>query len=364
MRALRVLLAALIGFIALQATVFQSGLYTGIVHPESSTGYFEMYFRNERERKLEGPQILGIGDSRMALTARVANRMTAETGFTFGSAAVPGLTPRGWYYMLRDLDPGRNRYQAIVFGMANYDDKGEQEDYSIRVLDIRLLAGRLRLTDLWTFPRSFGAWPERWEAARGILFKGSIWNADFQDFLKNPGLRLRAVADSRQGSFVWNYEYLSPETTMVGVAVDWTARTITTPPDRSPAQKKTYEQWLLRPFPPGDQMREYNRLWFGKIRELYRGSRTRLVFFRLPRAPFIRPDYPPTNPDSALRKLAGGDPQLVLLDEHLLDEFERPEFFLDQMHLNRAGLEQLTRRVVPEIVHTVGQASRPVQPTN
>src|SRR5262249_21779563 len=119
MRAALILVAVAVGFLGLELYVFHYR-YPPMVSPDSSTGFFETFFNIEYQRKLEGPQVLGVGDSRMGLTPRLANELSAETGYTFGNGAVPGATPRVWYYLLRDMDPQRNRYKAIVFGMDNY----------------------------------------------------------------------------------------------------------------------------------------------------------------------------------------------------------------------------------------------------
>ena len=66
MRAAPVLLASLIAFAAIEGAVFHSGLYPWILSPDGSTGYLETILRNERMRPKSGPQVLGIGDSRMS----------------------------------------------------------------------------------------------------------------------------------------------------------------------------------------------------------------------------------------------------------------------------------------------------------
>ncbi len=354
MRSALILLASAAGFLGLEIFLFHSHRYPSVISPDSSTGFFEMFFQNERHRQLIGPQILGMGDSRMALTPRLANALRGETGYTFGNAAVPGATPRVWYYSLRDLDPQRDRYSAIVFGMDNYDDFGSLEDLTDRQLDTRLVAARLRMSDVLDYSSHFRTWETRWVAARSIVFKGSLWSTDFQFFLHNPAERIRITKDSHARSWQWNYDYVAPVHTMVGVNVDYKARTLTVPPTHTEEQRQNYIRWLLRALPEDDgSMLAYNREWLGRIYDLYRNSKTRLIFFRLPRAPFPRPDYPAAHPHSALRDLAT-QPNVTLIDEHLLDSLERPEYFLDEMHLNIEGVQRLTPLVAREVVKIVG----------
>jgi len=39
-----------------------------------------------------------------------------------------------------------------------------------------------------------------------------------------------------------------------------------------------------------NRLSEFRRLWFGRTCERYRGSRTKIIFFRLPRAPIPFPE--------------------------------------------------------------------------
>ena len=153
MRAAPVLLSCLVAFAAIEGTVFHTGVYPWVLNPDRSTGYVETILRNERERPKNGPQILGVGDSRMLLMPRVSSQHAAETGYTFGTIAVPGASPRAWYYMLRDTDPTAHLYRAIVLGMESYDDSDTPRDEVDSEPDLTYVIARLRLSDLWEFSR-------------------------------------------------------------------------------------------------------------------------------------------------------------------------------------------------------------------
>src|SRR3979409_545950 len=105
MRVVPVLVASVLAFAAIEGAVFHTGFYPWILNPDASTGYLETMLRIEMERPKTGPQVLGVGDSRMLLLARLANEHTRESGYTFGNIATAGSSPRSWYYMLRDGDP-------------------------------------------------------------------------------------------------------------------------------------------------------------------------------------------------------------------------------------------------------------------
>ena len=127
---------ALAVFCVTEAAIFRSGFYSNYLEPGSSAGVVVAYLRNEANRRGAGrDQVLAIGDSRMGLKARVANELTSRTGYTFATIATPGSSPRVWYYMLREADPERTRYGAILIGVEDYEDE-DWEDYANRTLDI------------------------------------------------------------------------------------------------------------------------------------------------------------------------------------------------------------------------------------
>ncbi len=147
-------------------------------------GYVETVLDHEATRVRQGPnQVLGIGDSRMALVAKTANALTPETGYQFGTIAVAGTTPRCWYYMLRAADPNANQYRAIVIGIESYNDDELLEDYAERESDLNYVLHRLELRDLKEFSQSYRDPQRQWRAATGIAFKGLIYKRDLQDFL-------------------------------------------------------------------------------------------------------------------------------------------------------------------------------------
>ena len=140
------ILAAVAALFALDALIFRTGLYTSILEPDSSTGLFELILRREHQAQSRHGRnlIVTLGDSRFAYYPRVANQQTAATGFAFRSAGVAGTNARAWYCMLRDLDPTRDRYRAIVFGVEDYDDEDGAYDISDDLSALHYVAARLR----------------------------------------------------------------------------------------------------------------------------------------------------------------------------------------------------------------------------
>src|SRR5690349_8971287 len=117
----------------------------------------------------------------------------------------------------------------------------------------------------------------------------------------------------------WGYEYVAPSTTVEGVSVDFESRKIVLPP-RLEGIRPAFEIFYLSPIlPTNGSQTKYMHYWIGKIYEHYRGSRTRLLFVRVPRGAFLKPGLPPVNPHSSLRELAM-EPRVTLIDEHLFDD--------------------------------------------
>jgi hypothetical protein len=349
-RALFTLILTVCGFWAVEFALFHSSAYSTILRHDSSTGSVETSLRNELRRTRNNPrQILTIGDSRMGFQPRIGNGM--HTGYEFASIALGGATPRDWYYMLRGADPSANRYSAVVVALGDYDDSETAEDLSVRAADLYYLIARLKYSDIPEFARSYHHDPKlEWAAARGIVLKGLVYKRDFQEFLLHPTARIEMAMLARKDSYYWVYNYVGPNQNMEGVAIDWKNRTLTVPPGFTDAQKAAYELRFLAERPPYTGVNSaYMHQWIGKIYEHYRGSKTRLVFLRLPRGPFIRPDQPEVNPHSSIREMPG----VIIMPEHLFDSIERPGLFVDQMHMNGPGCGEFSRILAKEVSRTL-----------
>jgi hypothetical protein len=358
MRLARTLLGTVLGFFLVELLVFQTNLYPSILSTNSSTGVLDAILHNERRRIVTNRnQVLAIGDSRMGFFARYANDLKPGTGYTFATVATPGTTPRCWYYMLRDVDPTRRRYAAIVIAVDSYDDEESWENYPDRISDLHYLIPRLHWSDLVEFSASYDDPSLRVQAARGILLKGLVYKADFQDFLLHPVARLKEVRFARRESRHWYYDYVGPATNVKDVSIDWQARQINAPPDFDPGMKAEFRLKFLDPRAP-DQGRHsaYLKYWFGKIYELYRGSGTRIVFIRLPRGPFIRPDQPAPNPHSSVHELAART-GVIVSPEHFFDSLEKPELFLDPYHMNGPGCAEFSRMLGRHVRELLGPAN-------
>lgn len=222
---------AVAGLFALDALLFRTGLYTSILEPDSSTGIFELILRREQHAHpwYGGNLIVTLGDSRFAYYPRVANEQTAATGFAFRHAGVAGTDARAWYYMLRDLDPTRDRYRAIVIGVDDYDDEDGAYDIGDDLATLHYVAARLRFSDVIPFALSFENSTARWQALRGSLLKGIVFQRDLLAFLSHPAKRIADVELNNRGYEEWTYGFVDTDRNVVGLKIDWTTLTATVP---------------------------------------------------------------------------------------------------------------------------------------
>lgn len=351
---MRVLLASVAGFFAIEALIFH-GLYGYIISPDSSAGTYQTIFRNEQLRvKKDRNQVVTVGDSRMDFYPRYADEIKSEVGYSFGKLSCPGTTPRDWYYILRQADPKHNRYAAIVIPVEDYDDAETWEDHANRLLDLHYLVPWLRVTDIPEFSGSFHTRSLRFQAALGILFKGYTYRADFQDFIRKPRARWDYVRLSRRDAIHWNYDYAGEASDVTGVKIDFAKRTLTVPANYTPDQKALFQSRYLDPWPPDKgQWSAYLKYWFGKIYDMYRGSGTRIVFIHLPWGPYPRPNPVPYRANSSVREMASR-PGVILDQEHDFDSLQDPRNFFDPMHMNARGNALFSRMLARRVRELLG----------
>jgi hypothetical protein len=358
---LAILLAGVVVCFLLDALVFRTRFYTRILDPHTSTGSLELTLATEAAREYWARPVLILGDSIMlqGFSPRLANWLQQARGYQFSSAAVPGTRERVWYYLLRDLDRNRTRYNVIVIPMESYDDRDlHEEDPADRAFDTHFVAVRLRLADVPDFAASFHSFDQRLEAARAALLKGFVYRNDVQAFLDHPRRRIADVRQWRKDADWEAYTYDGLDRSLAGLSVDWNTGAISFPAGVSDEDKEIIRTGLLEPIPTQrGYLEEFRRRWLGRIVALYRGTATRILFLRPPTNALPRRYAPADTGHSAVREFASL-PGVLLLDEHAFDEFERPEFFYDLHHLNAAGRERFTTKFTGLFARTIQEQAR------
>jgi len=358
---LRLAVSVVVTVYLLDATMFRTGFYVRYLEPASYASYFESVLTGGREKQFKRPHhVLVLGDSQSAegFSAQVADEAGAHDGWEFFNAAVGGATMRCWYYMVRDLDPDRRRFDVIVLPLRGYADVDDAEIRADRD-DLRWVIARIRLSDIAEFSNSFLTPLTRLEAIREALFKGLVYRRDLREFLRDPTARLQHVRDCRAACADSFYGYEGRAENLNGVWMDWATNTLHFPDRISPAVQAemklhtNYRQWSVRGFE-----RAYRKLWLGRIIERYRGTRAKIVIISLPYRPFPIPYSWPVDSNSFTSQ-ASKNPQVTILDEHLYEDLERQEFFFDVFHLNRSGRLLFTKRLTAALIQRLGTASGP-----
>jgi hypothetical protein len=355
------LLLACAGLLGLDGLLFRTPFYSSILEPESSTGVFELVLWREQQAQTKNGDnlVVTLGDSRFAYSPKLANQVTAQTGYVFRHAGVAGTDVRSWYYMLRDLDPTARRYRAIVFGVTDYDDEDEffTPDDDIRAL--HYVIARLGWSDVLEFALSFHSRNLQWEALRGASLKGIVYQNDILTFLAHPTKRIQYASAAHRDYDQWTYDYEETPRSMAGLQIDWKAWKVTFPPGLDQDQKDTVDRDLMRaPAPQTGRVAAFRRAWYGRILDRYRGSRTKIIFVRLARAPIPRPEGLVRKKSASIRDFASSLPNVLLCGEHAFDSLEHPELFRDGMHLNRAGIALFSPMLAEDISRMLGSATR------
>ncbi len=354
-----VCMLAVAGATLLDALVFRTPWYVAHLEPDSSTGLFELVLARERDAQMcTGDNlVVTLGDSRFAYAPRLSNEVATQTGYVFRHAGVAGSDARAWYYMMRDLDPTRRRYRAVVIGLNDYEDEDENSNPNDDIRTLHYVVARLRLRDMPEFAGSFDSLALKWEVLRGGIWKGTIFQADMLDFLAHPKWRIGKVKFDREGFEFWTYSYVETARSMEGLSIDWKTMQATMPPSFNEDQTDTVKYALLRgPAPQTGRVAAFRRHWFGKMIDLYRGSSTKIIFLRLPRGPVVRPDSLVHKLSSSIREL-GARPNVMLAPEHAFDSLEQPILFRDAIHLNREGIARFSPMMAVEIGRMLDQAA-------
>lgn len=350
-------LATLAVLFLLDAASFRSGFYARYIEPNSAAGDFEMVFHADRKNRFARPHhAVVLGDSQIAegFSPQVANEAGASSGWEFLSAGVGGASMRNWYYLLRDLDPDRSRFDIVVLPLRGYADVDDGEVRADRELDIRWMIARLRLADI---PEVVASFPTRRIALtilREILFEGLVYRRDLREFLRNPRARMRDLADCRLACDDSLYGYPGRSEDLHGLWMDWSTMTLHFPPNLSAVTqadmkaKIDFQNWSVRGIE-----RNYRKAWLGKIIDRYRGTHTRIVVISLPYRPFPIPLSWPLDAGSFLREEAK-NPIVTIANEHLFEDLQQPDLFFDVFHMNRKGRNEFSRRLAALVTETAG----------
>ena len=340
--------------ICVDGVVFHTSLYTSILAPDSYAGRMAAITRAEKNRASSGlKEVLVLGDSRMAVgfSALVANKLSSVDGFKFVNLAEGASAVNIWDYILREVDPARDRYWAIVvpYGIGF-------EPNSADPLRISMAAPLLRYGDWFNFASAFRRWSGRFGAFTACILRGSAYQSDVVDFLTHPIARIRSlrqVSTRLQARDVYkgrNYD-------IVGTSYDPKTGRVTLPPRLTEAQRKAIRNSLMKP--SQSETQDFLRMQRDGIQQIlnrYSGSSTEIILTPMPRGPFAGlPGASMTF--HALFPAVTTQRTVFSIPEHTFDFLEKPEYYFDGYHLNSKGRQRFTETLISELVGRLRSAN-------
>ena len=350
----RNLLLGLAIFICVDGVVFHTPLYTSILAPESYAGRVAALTRAEKDRVSSGlKEVLVLGDSRMAegFSAAAADKVSFVDGFKFVNLAEPASAVNIWDYMLREVDPTRSRYWAIVvpYGIG-FEPKGADP------LRISMAAPLLRYGDCFNFASAFQRWSGRFRAFTACILRGSAFQSDVVDFLQHPIARIRSVQQEPTRIQARN-AYKGRDYDIVGTSYDPKTGQVTFPPRLTEAQRDAIRDSLVKPSQSETQdFLRMQRDGIQRILNRYSASSTEIILTPVPRGPFA--GFP-----GASMTFHAAFPTITTqravfsVPEQTFDFLEKPEYYFDGFHLNSKGRQRFTETLVTELVGRLRSAN-------
>ena len=342
----RNLFLGIAAFICVDGVIFHSGLYVSILAPSSYAGRVVRITQAERERAPSGlKEVLVLGDSRIAegFSPTLANELGSPAGLKFVGLAEPAASANTWYYMVREVDPTRRRYAAIVipYGIG-------YEPNSADPLRISMTAPLLRYGDCFHFASGFQRWSGRFRAFVACILRGSAYQDDVVDLLSHPVARIKSIqlADKMRS----RSEYKGRDYDLVGTSYNATTGQVTFAPKLTEAQRLAFRKSLIR---PSQSDTEYSlklqRDWIPRIMNRYSHSPTAIVLTPLPRGPFLElggfsKGYESVLPTSVIQRTS------FSLPGHTFEFLEKPEYYFDAFHMNAKGRQKFTETLVSELL--------------
>ena len=350
----RNLLLGLAVFICVDGVVFHTRLYTSILAPESYAGRMAVITRAEKDRISSGlKEVLVLGDSRMAegFSAAVADKLSSIDGFKFVNLAEPASAVNIWDYMLREVDPTRRRYWAIVvpYGIGF-------EPNSADPLRISMAAPLLRYRDCFNFASAFQRWSGRFRAFTACILRGSAFQSDVVDFLEHPIARIRSI--QLEPKRVRSRDvYKGRNSNLVGTSYDPSTGQVTFPPQSTEAQREAIRDSMVQPSQSETQrFLKMQRDGIQRILNRYSASPTKIVLTPIPRGPFAGLPGASMTFHAVFPTLTT-EKAVFSLPEQTFDFLEKPEYYFDGFHLNAKGRQRFTETLVAELVGRLRSAN-------
>ncbi len=354
---LKLIAAIALALILLDAAVFRSGVYAPWIEPDSTAGSVvgtATLIRHDTDPARKNILVLGNSQIGEGFSWPIADATVDDKNLHFVNGSVAGTTPRLWNYLLREVDPAANRYAAVVL-MVDYDVSRSLASFADYPLDTSYAAPLLRIVDLNDYPPSFADASLRERALRAILLPVQAMREDLLDFIAHPFKRGKEIVKGRPDWIGATAVYPGhPEAlpdlsidSSSGLPSDWGA-------DAASLKLKLESYFRNLRLDADAKTRaeniDYQRRWVGRIAERYRANGVPVIVFNIPRGPWHGSLVPAPQPNPALLELSRAQ-AISFLPGDAFVQFEKPQYFFDTLHMNRAGRQafsvQLAQKIAP-----------------
>jgi hypothetical protein len=362
--------ASLAAFLALDNGIFRSGLYARFANTETLPAQVFNTVHFENLRPATGKReifLAGASTMHWAFWCKQYNLAHENTGYAFVMGAIAGTNEEMWYYVLRAVDPDRDRYAAIVIPNAGYIVESWHDDEAENYDDAQMLAPILSLSEWPGVIANFQNPDLRWKAALLAAFPSHGYAADLQDLILHPSLRAARLRQRWAGGAFWLYDWPGTPGSMQdfragpgngGVAVF--------PSDLNNFERANSIDEFTRPSARDATLytarnAQFQAFWLNKIIARYAGSSTILIFAQIPRWPMPLPARGPIAGAPDLRQLLTHEDNTVFLPENAFVALEQPKYFHDTIHLNNLGRAIFTNLLgdqVLRVLETQGQEAQ------
>jgi hypothetical protein len=338
--------AALLLWFAGESALYRSGLYYRLVEPWSNAGAVQNSLSLlEQAYRPNAKTILALGDSRVG-EGFSPTFAQADGELIFINLAVPGSTPRTWYYLLREVVRRGYRFDAVLVGTL-YTPRAfiRMADWS---LDPSHQVALIGLRDLVDYPTGTASNAMRSRARMAVLAPSLIMQEDTRQFLEAPWRRLQKLLVERPSYLAAVMTYGGRDESMPPILIS-PAGEVLDFGDANRAQRALIEGHLqdLNTAIPADAAvanAAYLTIWLQRIAALAREAGARTVLFPLPRGPY-REALPAVNGATPVEIALTGVEGAVVLPRDLFNDLERAAYFFDIQHPNRIGREVISGRL-------------------
>ncbi len=350
-------------FFALDNGLFRSGLVPNVQTTASVAGHFAMVARlSIAIPRTEKKDVLVLGHSKVeaCLSPKIFEQDNPDTSLRLVMGSSGGTTEKMWFYLLKHIDPNRDRYAAIVIPIDTYKTPPLETDVENQINVAQVLAPMLSAADWRDLASTYTDPNLRQRVIAGALVSSHLYAYDTQDLLLHPQKRYETLEWAKKTAPTYLYNWDGYDGDLEGFEIDRkTAKIIQAPKHLDPFRRAEAEVRFREPAKEHvwEWTRQYHAFrerWLGRIIDYYAGSATKLVFVQMPRWPFDMPLLMPIPGAPSITDHVKPSANVVVLPEEEFEDLETPYYFYDVLHVNKRARAIFTKRFAKDLRAALG----------